>query len=387
MDARLSLFYRATHIPVSCFREHEIIENHHGIAPDFNLPLFLFESLPDALPLLWHAELTEHALFGGFSLADGRLLLLGPVPAHELSRGHVLEIMRLIGRKPEDLDEMMRYFDFQSIYNEDMLTAALIMLSDLLDEPIHADPVHVSIKRSSKLPPAPSFDETETESDPVMEEAINGAVRHGQPEALRKIFAHYQVDTARRANTEMPGILKSYAIGSIVLASREAVRGGMDYHHAMRMYTGFVDRLTAARYAREQGQIFVDALIAFAEEVRKVQNPVSEADGTIARSVSGYIQGHLHEPLSPTSIAAELGYTTSYLCTAFRKQSGMTVSELINKMKIEEAKRLLDAGAETVGSISLRLGYSSQSYFSTVFRRYTGMTPLQYAGSAGKTAD
>ena len=214
MDARLSLFYRATHIPVSCFREHEIIENHHGIAPDFNLPLFLFESLPDALPLLWHAELTEHALFGGFSLADGRLLLLGPVPAHELSRGHVLEIMRLIGRKPEDLDEMMRYFDFQSIYNEDMLTAALIMLSDLLDEPIHADPVHVSFKRSSKLPPAPSFDETETESDPVMEEAINGAVRHGQPEALRKIFAHYQVDTARRANTEMPGILKSITMTS-----------------------------------------------------------------------------------------------------------------------------------------------------------------------------
>ena len=47
-------------------------------------------------------------------------------------------------------------------------------------------------------------------------------------------------------------------------------------------------------------------------------------------------------------------------------------------MKIEEAKRLLDMRSDSIGNISSRLGYSSQSYFCTVFRQVTGMTPGQY---------
>jgi AraC-like DNA-binding protein len=62
----------------------------------------------------------------------------------------------------------------------------------------------------------------------------------------------------------------------------------------------------------------------------------------------------------------------------------MTVTELINRQKIEEAKRLLDSRPDSVGEVGTMLGYSSQSYFCTVFRRCTGMTPGQYiAGQKG----
>ena len=65
--------------------------------------------------------------------------------------------------------------------------------------------------------------------------------------------------------------MKSYTIGAITLASREAVRGGMDYDLAMKFCTYYIDRLLAAPYAREQTVVFIEAMIVFAEEVRKVR--------------------------------------------------------------------------------------------------------------------
>ena len=63
MDTRLSLFYSATHIPVSRFHGNDIIENIHGFPQDFNIPLVLFAGVPAPLPPFWYAHLTEHAVF------------------------------------------------------------------------------------------------------------------------------------------------------------------------------------------------------------------------------------------------------------------------------------------------------------------------------------
>ena len=383
MDARLSLFYRATHLPVSCIRDRNIVENVHGHRNDFNIPLFLFEGLPEQLPVLWSAKLTEHALFGGVRLQDGSLYILGPAATHELSRSHMFEILRQVGRKAEDLEEMLQYFEHHSICDDDMMAASLCVLSSLLHQPVYEDPVRILYRRSSTLPPAPEFQEEEG-ADPVMEEALLGAIRHGRPDELRRMLGYHHISAAQKAGTEMPVLMKSYTIGAITLASREAVRGGMDYDLAMKFCTYYIDRLLTAPYAREQTVVFIEAMIVFAEEVRKVLAPLPEDAGLLARRVSQYVQGNLYEKMTPSGIAEALGYTNSYLSTAFRSQTGMTVTELINRQKIEEAKRLLDSRPDSVGEVGTMLGYSSQSYFCTVFRRCTGMTPGQYiAGQKG----
>ena len=76
-----------------------------------------------------------------------------------------------------------------------------------------------------------------------------------------------------------------------------------------------------------------------------------------------------------------MGMNSSYLCTRFKNETGMTISTYVQKEKIKEAKRLLKGSKYTVAQISGALAFSSDSYFCAVFKKITGMTPESYRSS------
>ncbi len=380
MYDELLLFYRATHIPVSLFRGGNLVHNVHGNKQDYNIPMFLFEGLPADLPPFWQSRLTEHAIFGGMEPDAGELILLGPVPLHELTAHHVIAIMREAGRKAEDVSEVFQYFSNQTICDESMLPSALRLLARLLGRELAGEPAVVTYRRTTGVPPI-IVDPEEDQSDPVMEAALLGAIRNGDVDGLRRMFNLYQLGAGGSSRAELPPIMRSYIIGAITMMSREAVRGGVDYAYAMKLCSFFMDRMLSARDSRRQSDVFRDAMLRFAGEVHRVKTSLPESAGPLARKVSSYVLGNVYIPLSPTIVAEALGYTTSYLCNAFRKQTGMTIAEFVNRQKVEEAKKLLDARPGSVGRVGAELGYTSQSYFSTIFHRYAGMTPGEWAAS------
>ena len=67
----------------------------------------------------------------------------------------------------------------------------------------------------------------------------------------------------------------------------------------------------------------------------------------------------------------------------------MTLKDYIIKMKIREAKGLMENSNKTLISISTALGFSSQSHFTRAFKKETGMTPKEYGErtSAGRPAE
>ena len=67
-----------------------------------------------------------------------------------------------------------------------------------------------------------------------------------------------------------------------------------------------------------------------------------------------------------------------YLSAKFSREAGMSLTDFILKQKTEEAKRLLRYSDKSAAAISSYLGFSSQSYFSRVFRKYSGKTPAEY---------
>lgn len=62
----------------------------------------------------------------------------------------------------------------------------------------------------------------------------------------------------------------------------------------------------------------------------------------------------------------------------FKNATGNTPSEYIQRVKIEFAKKLLEHGKVTVKNICYETGYEDQSYFRNVFKKYTGLTPIDY---------
>ena len=74
-------------------------------------------------------------------------------------------------------------------------------------------------------------------------------------------------------------------------------------------------------------------------------------------------------------IADYLYLSRPYLSATFKQQAGISLAEYIAKEKIEEAHRLLLYTKKTVLEISEGLGFSSQSHFTNIFKKYMGCTP------------
>lgn len=59
------------------------------------------------------------------------------------------------------------------------------------------------------------------------------------------------------------------------------------------------------------------------------------------------------------------------------RQLGTSPRNFINYHKVEQAKRMLQDG-KTITQTAMELNFSSSNYFSTVFRRYTSLSPSEY---------
>ena len=81
------------------------------------------------------------------------------------------------------------------------------------------------------------------------------------------------------------------------------------------------------------------------------------------------------------SIAEELGISASYLSRKFKESTGQTFLDVLNKYRIQKAIALLGEGSLRVYEISDQVGFSEYKYFCSVFKKYTGMSPTEFAKS------
>ena len=96
------------------------------------------------------------------------------------------------------------------------------------------------------------------------------------------------------------------------------------------------------------------------------------------RKCIDYIYDHLHEDLSVNKLAEVVGLERTYLSKLFSKETGTTIKNFINSAKIDTAQNLLKYSEYPSSEISFALGFSSQSAFISVFKKYSGMTPKKY---------
>ena len=108
---------------------------------------------------------------------------------------------------------------------------------------------------------------------------------------------------------------------------------------------------------------------------------LSEADMLVHR-VSGYISENYSEELSLSILSHKFSVSESHLSRRFKAVSGLGLNEYITFVRIINAERLLREGNETVTSVSEKCGFSDPNYFSTVFKKIKGITPLKFAKNA-----
>ena len=98
-----------------------------------------------------------------------------------------------------------------------------------------------------------------------------------------------------------------------------------------------------------------------------------------------YIYDHLHTHITAEQLAKLTGLNISYLSRLFKKETGQTISNYIRDKKIETAKNMLLYSDFSPSEIASILAFPSQSYFTEVFRKTTGVTPRKYQESFLRT--
>lgn len=156
---------------------------------------------------------------------------------------------------------------------------------------------------------------------------------------------------------------------------------GIVADHARRIHEelSFYDD-DAARLAMEGLALELLAAVGRLNERRTTRVPPRCVQ--LARDV---LVAHYATRMYMSDVAATVGVHPVYLARAFRSHFKCSPGEFVRRLRLDEAKRSLVETGLTLAEIALLSGFSSQSHFSTSFRKYTGQTPKSYRASFGST--
>jgi len=99
-----------------------------------------------------------------------------------------------------------------------------------------------------------------------------------------------------------------------------------------------------------------------------------------------YINENYASPLSMSDVAAAFYLNASYFCKLFKDETGITFTNYLMRVRVDNAKRLLADNSMKLYDVASAVGYTNVQYFSTVFKDLEGMTPSQYRSGAAAQA-
>ena len=170
---------------------------------------------------------------------------------------------------------------------------------------------------------------------------------------------------------------KNIFIGAVTLVGKEgAIPGGMDIEQAYSLIDTYVRECERLQSIDAIKNLQFNMLIDFTAHVAEAKKP-AELSSEIY-SCMHFISMHINEPISLDDVAAHIRKSRAYTTAKFRRETGMSVNEYIVGARLQEAKTLLKYTEKPISEISEYLCFSSQPYFSSVFKKHFGLTPVKY---------
>lgn len=98
----------------------------------------------------------------------------------------------------------------------------------------------------------------------------------------------------------------------------------------------------------------------------------------IVRKAIAFLYEHYMESISLDDAARYVGMSKEYLARCFHQEMGVTLVTYLNRYRVKQAKAFLDEGERSLTEVALEIGFSSNTYFSRVFKQEVGMSPSEY---------
>ena len=106
----------------------------------------------------------------------------------------------------------------------------------------------------------------------------------------------------------------------------------------------------------------------------------------MVQQAQAYIESKLHEKISIEDLSSKFAVGRRNFDRRFIKATGNTPVEYSQRVKIESAKKAFETTRKTINEVMYDVGYSDVKAFREVFRKITGMSPLEYRSKYNKEA-
>jgi transcriptional regulator GlxA family with amidase domain len=106
----------------------------------------------------------------------------------------------------------------------------------------------------------------------------------------------------------------------------------------------------------------------------------------MVKEAQAYIESNMQEKISVEHLSARFAVGRRNFDRRFIKATGNTPVEYLQRVKIESAKKALETSRKTINEVMYEVGYSDVKAFREVFRKVTGMSPLEYRRRYNKEA-
>lgn len=170
-------------------------------------------------------------------------------------------------------------------------------------------------------------------------------------------------------------ILKARVVELLSILCRSAAEAGVDINLLLKRNSGYISGAIQIDSQQDLCAWLAQAITEFIESVYEIQDT-----SRISRlnPVIDFIQKNYTKNLTIADIAEAAYLSPSRLAHVFKEQTGQTIIEYLNRIRINQAKLLLSTTDENCTQICFQVGYNNQSYFNRIFKKVTGVTPKNF---------
>ena len=310
--------------------------------------------------------------------SDAVALLIGPVSQMPVQTSVAAKILRSMGEPSSRAKELTDYFSSMPVYPLRTFLQILCTVNYFIngEKTDVAQLILCDELPPLDTPPPPPHPDQEIHNTMELEEKMLSCVEHGRTE---DILAMFSAPAAGRAGSMASDALrqqKNLIICTATLVTRAAIRGGLNREQAFALSDMYIQKAELMSDFLSLTRLNAQMVLDFTKRVEAEKSGIHHSK--LVRQARDYILSHIGESITTETLSKKIGMNRTYLCKLFVEETGLTINQYVNQVKMEEARRIMDITQKSITEIAEYLGFSSQSYFQRVFKNHFGITPGKY---------
>ena len=226
-----------------------------------------------------------------------------------------------------------------------------------------------------------TFDLALLEHNYACENQLMEAISKGK---LHRVTAAAATVFNNGAEPRLPDSLRDRKNNLVILKTllrKAAEYGGVHPLHIHRLASHYAGLIENARTVKQTFSLQEKMIRDFCQLVK--QHSLSSYSYYVGQAIT-LVQFDLTADLRLKTIAQKLNVNSSYLSSLFHKEVGTTLTDFVNRQRIDRGILLLQLTSRSVQDIATECGIQDVNYFIKLFKRQTGFTPKRYRETVGK---